>query len=32
MRILHLMTFLQGGAGLAIAELASSQRGAGHDA
>lgn len=31
MRILHLTTFLQGGAGLAITRLASAQRSAGHD-
>lgn len=31
MRILHLTTFLQGGAGLAIARLASAQAAAGHD-
>lgn len=31
MRILHLTTFLQGGAGLVIASLAAAQRAAGHD-
>lgn len=31
MRILHLATFLQGGAGLVIARLAAAQRSAGHD-
>ena len=31
MRVLHLTTFLQGGAGLAIAELAASQARLGHE-